>query len=89
MATNVFCVKVDVVNSFEQHIHCNMSEPETQMSAINKKDKIDSKLHKFEHDIKENLSVSCRDNFNEYLFNSTLHGLRYVGDRTITRVERL
>lgn len=51
-------------------------------------DKIDSKIEKFENDIKKSLRVSCRENLNEYLFNSSLHGLRYVGDRTITRLER-
>lgn len=66
-----------------------MSAPETQISVINKNDKSDSKLDKIENDIKKNLSISCRENLNEYFFNSTLHGLRYVGDRTITRVERL
>lgn len=39
---------------------------------------------------KENQSVakSLKENFNQYLINSTLHGLKYVGDRTITRFER-
>lgn len=30
----------------------------------------------------------CRENFNHYLVNTTLHGLKYVGDRKITRPER-
>lgn len=29
-----------------------------------------------------------RKNLHQYLINSTLHGLKYVGDRTITRFER-
>lgn len=54
----------------------------------NRKDKIDPKVQKLESDIRENLTVTCRENFNEYLYNSSLHGLRYVGDRTISRWER-
>lgn len=30
----------------------------------------------------------CRDSFHQYLMNSSLHGLKYVGDRMITRFER-
>lgn len=38
----------------------------------------------------ENLSVtkSLNENFNQYLINTTLHGLKYIGDRTITWFER-
>lgn len=75
----------------EQHIRFKMTTiPETQLSAAdNKRDKLDSKLNKLESAMKRDMGVNCRENLNEYLFNSTLHGLRYVGDRTITRVERL
>lgn len=30
----------------------------------------------------------CCQSFGEYLFNTTLHGLKYVGDKTITLLER-
>lgn len=30
----------------------------------------------------------CRNNLRQYLINSTLHGLKYVGDNTITLFER-
>lgn len=30
----------------------------------------------------------CMENINQYLINSTLHGLRYVGDRNISICER-
>lgn len=30
----------------------------------------------------------CRENLDEYLKDSTLHGLKYVGDRTLTIFER-
>lgn len=69
-----------------------MSSSGLQISVINsnndKNDKLDSKIQKFESDIKKSLRVSCRENLNDYLLNSSLHGLRYVGDRTITRLER-
>lgn len=32
--------------------------------------------------------VKCRDNFNQYMSNTTLHGLRYVGDRNLSHIER-
>lgn len=61
----------------------------TQISIIhNARDRPDAKLQKIEHDIKNNLKVMCGGNFNEYLYHSTLHGLKYVGDRTISRLER-
>ncbi|KAG4074415.1 hypothetical protein HA402_000394 [Bradysia odoriphaga] len=31
---------------------------------------------------------SCHENMEQYLANSTLHGLRYVGDRKISYFER-
>lgn len=31
---------------------------------------------------------SFKESFHHYLMNSTLHGLKYVGDRNITRFER-
>lgn len=32
--------------------------------------------------------ATCRQSFRQYLLNTTLHGLKYVGDNTITTVER-
>lgn len=66
-----------------------MSSPKLQMGFLrNKKENIDSKLQQFETDIKKNYHVSCRENLNEYLLSSSLHGLRYVGERRISRFER-
>lgn len=66
-----------------------MSAQALQISVLhNRKDRSDQKVQKFENVIGQNMTVTCRDNFNEYLYNSSLHGLRYVGDRTITRLER-
>lgn len=31
---------------------------------------------------------TCRENFRQYLINTTLHGLKYVGDNTISFFER-
>lgn len=62
-----------------------------QMSAFHsEKDKFNPKLQKYKNDRNDDTeeNMSCRENLNEYLLNSTLHGLRYVGDRAISRVER-
>lgn len=32
--------------------------------------------------------TSCNENFHQYLLNSTLHGLRYVGETNISIFER-
>lgn len=81
------CCKVEVVKSFRQLVAHKMSFSGMQMSIFHsKKDKTDPKLQKYKNDTEEN--INCRENFNEYLFSSTLHGLRYVGDRSISRVER-
>lgn len=37
---------------------------------------------------KENPTSTCNENVEQYLVNSTLHGLRYVGDRKISYFER-
>lgn len=67
-----------------------MSSSGFQINLIEHKNakEFGSKIKKIENDVKKGLRVTYRDNFSEYLFNSTLHGLRYVGDRTISRLER-
>lgn len=66
-----------------------MFNPGTQISVLhNRKDKVNSKMKKIEQEIKDTHAVDCRENLNEYLNDSTLHGLRYVGDRSISRFER-
>lgn len=37
---------------------------------------------------KENARSTCNENVEQYLVNSTLHGLRYVGNRKISYFER-
>lgn len=53
------------------------SPPEKQIIVLSKpKDNLDAKFQKLEKDIKKSLRVSCREQFNEYLNSSTLHGPR-------------
>lgn len=52
-------------------------------------DRQNSRRRKIKKQIKDTLQVSCHDNLSEYLAHSTLHGLRYVGDRLISRFERI
>lgn len=33
-------------------------------------------------------AITCSENFRQYLLNSTLHGLRYVGETQISVFER-
>lgn len=66
-----------------------MSSSRSKFSVIqNRKERLDSRWQAFENDIRRDFNVTCRQNFNEYLNNSSLHGLRYVGDRSISRWER-
>lgn len=66
-----------------------MSDLKPQMGFLRKKrEKIDPNVEQFETDIRNSYQVSCRDNLNEYLHNSSLHGLQYCGDRRISRFER-
>lgn len=48
----------------------------------------DSKLIRIDSEVKETVTVTCRENFNQYLLNTTLHGLRYVGDKSLSSWER-
>lgn len=45
-------------------------------------------LPTIDDEVKKTFRITCQENFNQYLVNTTLHGLRYVGDRTITVFER-
>lgn len=69
-------------------IHSNMfgSSGQTQANMIRQRRQpsrlmqIDSGTH--------SCRTTCQDNFKRFLSNSTLHGLKYVGDNTITLFER-
>lgn len=40
------------------------------------------------NEIGPRIKAKCSDNFNQYMSNTTLHGLKYVGDRNLSHVER-
>lgn len=78
------------VFNLQSHRNNKMFQPETQYYASHRKLK-HSKHQKFlsnDSETKSNIQLTCQENFNQYLMNSTLHGLRYVGDRSITHFER-
>lgn len=62
-----------------------------KMNVINcRNEKLDYKLHIADVNVENGKNdVTCREILNEYLNNSSLHGLRYVGDRKLSRCERL
>lgn len=60
--------------------------PELRNSIARKRKPISEQL--LADDVKKTVRVTCQDNFHDYLVNTTLHGLRYVGDRSITPFER-
>lgn len=93
-----FCIKAivecnqNIVQFEKPHVKLGWYKMISSGTKINvnqsQKDKFDLRLRKFEKEYENSHHVNCRENLNEYLYNSTLHGLRYVGDRTISRFER-
>lgn len=70
-----------------------MSQPRMQVGVTHcrPKKKIDLNLngnHNNGDETKNTVRESCRECFHQYLKNSTLHGLRYVGDQSLTLFER-
>lgn len=70
-----------------------MFEPRLRVDALHmNKQKNDSQLRRLQlnHDglPRQSWQLRCREHFNQYLLNTTLHGLKYVGDRKCTRPER-
>lgn len=51
-----------------------------QRRGVTRMQRIDSGAKSFRN--------TCRENLRQYLVNTTLHGLKYVGDNTITLFER-
>lgn len=43
---------------------------------------------KGQEDVEDEETVTCGENMHQYLLNSTLHGLRYVGENQISKFER-
>lgn len=66
-----------------------MFEPRLQVDVLHKK-KNSSDLHykHFQSDVKQSFLSRFRESCSQYLLSTTLHGLKYVGDRKITRLER-
>lgn len=54
-----------------------------QLNRLQGNNKTEQKIEEY---LKEN--VTWKDTFRQYLLNSTLHGLRYVGEAKITFFER-
>lgn len=68
-----------------------MFEPRLQVDALHvNKRKNDLQLKRLHIDglPRQSWQLRCREHFNQYLLNTTLHGLKYVGDRKCTRPER-
>lgn len=64
-------------------IHVNVISSE---KPLEKPPKVGAKLTQIDKAVPK--SVPCSENFNEYLQNTTLHGLKYVGDRSLSMFER-
>lgn len=68
-----------------------MFRPETHPYTIvryRKKPTEIKQLPTIDDDVKKTFRITCQENFNQYLVQGSLHGLKYIGDRTITLFER-
>lgn len=65
-----------------------MFEPRLQVGSVHKKRTKNEIQQNFVKKDSKKLVTTCQANIYQYLLNTTLHGLKYVGDRTITRFER-
>lgn len=77
--------------SDSQQYRSKMFRPETLPYTIvryKKKQSENKLLPTIDDEVKKTFRITCQENFNQYLVNTTLHGLRYVGDRSITVFER-
>lgn len=84
----IVSIKMQLPN--EPHSHqrrSNIFRPERYYTVARHRKK-DSGSGLIDEEVKKNVRLTCQENFNQYLVNTTLHGLRYVGDRSITRFER-
>lgn len=70
-----------------QKLQSNIFRPERHYVVPRyRKERPDTGL--IDKEVKKNVRKTCQENFNQYLLNTTLHGLRYVGDKKITPFER-
>ncbi|XP_031626136.1 pickpocket protein 28-like [Contarinia nasturtii] len=66
-----------------------MFAPSLQVGATKKKRfKSELNFHGVQSPPKKSIFKTLQENFIQYLLNSTLHGLKYVGDRKISHFER-
>lgn len=66
-----------------------MSRSRMQISIINRpKENFDTNLVRIDSEKTKAVGMTCRESFHQYLRNSTLHGLRYIGDRSLSFFER-
>lgn len=75
---------------YSNHIYkmSTSRKPNSKNLHIQKR-RFNLKLQSFGSNVtRKDLNVGCCQNFNDFLNYSTLHGLRYVGYRTISRCER-
>lgn len=81
--------KMHSKNVYNPHKHRNkLFHSQIPNSVERKKEEhSDEKTLSIDDEIKT-VRITCQENFNQYLMNTTLHGLRYVGDRSITLFER-
>lgn len=78
---------VNALNS--QPFQIKMFQSESQYSVDRKKKgNPEHRILSIDSETKRQFALTCKENFNQYLINTTLHGLRYVGDRSITLFER-
>lgn len=55
---------------------------------FNKRGNNETQLKRLSYDERRSRYDSCRENLRQYLMNTTLHGLKYVGDKKISRLEQ-
>lgn len=71
------------------HFRSKVFRPEMHFVSRHRKEHSDDGiLPTIDKEVKRNVRITCQENFNQYLVNTTLHGLRYVGDKKITPFER-
>lgn len=64
------------------------SEMQYSFDRKRKEPPSEHRILSIDSETKRRVALTCQENFNQYLVNTTLHGLRYVGDRSITLFER-
>lgn len=85
LITFIVCSRIELHRVSED----KMLNRKLQINAFKKKKYKNVQRIQNDHiESKSSCSRSFKENIDQYLWNSTLHGLKYIGDRTITRFER-